>query len=281
MTVLYKRTSPAIEFHDDELKYLTMKPFAAEYASRFVEGAKSMVGLGEVDDIEVYGTLSVEFVYDERYSQICAMCDFQGARHLLKTFEVEPFISSIVNGTVESNETFDKLPVMKEYANVLRGAFAKLLLEKYHIVVSGWDVADVFGVIKSKDYIISTFDGFRVDFSWNGPARIFLQNCLTPTPFTDFEDAKIEFYSGTHRYNVNIMRDDVRNHAIFKSGTTHDVTFQKGSSCIETSEEGILKATPFSKFDDDEAWVADREKYLSKIEDTQNIQDEFEDMFSF
>ena len=161
------------------------------------------------------------------------------------------------------------------------GEHVKLLLEKYHIVVSGWDVADVFGVIKSKDYIISTFDGFRVDFSWNGPARIFLQNCLTPTPFTDFEDAKIEFYSGTHRYNVNIMRDDVRNHAIFKSGTTHDVTFQKGSSCIETSEEGILKATPFSKFDDDEAWAADRETYLSKIEDTQNIQDEFEDMFSF
>lgn len=280
MTVLYKRTSPAIEFHDDELKYLTMKPFAAEYASRFVEGAKSMVGMTEVDDVEIYSNLSVEFVYDERYSQICAMCDFQGARHLLKTFEVEPFISSIVNGTVESNETFDKLPIMEEYANVLRGAFAKLLLEKYHIVVSGWDVADVFGVIKSKEYIISTFDGFRVEFTWNRPARIFLQNCLTPTPFTDFEDAKIEFYSGAHKYNVDITRDAVRNHAIFKSGTTHDVIFQKGS-CIEASEEEILKATPFSKFDDDEAWAADRETYLSKIEDTQNIQDEFEDMFSF
>ena len=288
-TILYKRNNPEIEFHDDELKHLVFKPFTNQVslAARFEKGDSELSRLTRVEDIEVaVGSATISFEYDKKLSQVLAYCQYGEDRCLLKAYDATSFIKSVVDNSVTSNESLEQLPVIQGYMNELRKVFARVLLERHCVVISNWKVEDVFGVVKSRNYIISTFDDltyvFQSAFADSDNQTINLDNCLLPIAFTDFEDVSLEFFIGDHKFSINIVSDTVHDFATYKSGTRHEITFSRGLCYENLNEEDIIKPKAFSSFESEEEWTADRESYLTDIDETQDTEDEFDNMlFSF
>lgn len=244
--LICQRKDPDLEFYSDDFDKFNFPEETDYFLTSDVDGG----GNAAV-------SYRITMTYDEKTDMaVIHAGDYGYIQAPAKEFCMELMDMLVTNKNLYMRE----VPVLNELVDALRVKVAKYMLEERAILMLH-KVLPGFGFIKSGDAVISTFESFMI--SENNQADLI--EATLRTGLEQFDDCSIKFYFDGKIITAPILRENsVAPNENEPALSNHSVRI--GAIRCRDDEVVPKNVEPMKSFRDVDAFIQDRDKYLTKMD---------------
>lgn len=244
--LICQRKDPDLEFYSDDFDKFHF-PEETDYF---------LTSNGEGDDSTAV-SYRITMTYDEKNN----MAVLHAGDYGYVEVPAEEFCMELMDMLVTNRKLYMRdAPALNELVDALKVKVAKYMLEEREILMIH-KVLPGFGYIKSGDAIISTFESIM----FFGNSQVDLIEATLRTELKQFDDCSIKFYFDGKIITAPILKEDSaapnENEPVL---TNH--TIEVGAICCNDHEPVPENVKPRKSFHDVEAFIQDRDRYLTKMD---------------